>query len=259
MAKAQNDEAGRTARLSLPLTADGLVDWEHVRDSTAEKFLNIIKTDPEVRSAYMGAAGESPASDTPIFEEITEESVSKGLDTIQAANATIFRILAARFIKHPLLKDGNTGKPLPLVLDQQTLDSTFKFTEKQHAELDPRATRLAKKYSTELPDWLKKNLDLYMFASMFLAYTAENAKNAMGVQISRDLKRAQMQFAQRQANQPKNPRPDSDVSEVPPPPAPPAVSTEAEHTNGKAERNKEIVDPIIEMLKNEHPPDQPTV
>jgi hypothetical protein len=250
MAKPASDgDSGRAARLSLPLTPEGTVDWDHVRPSTAAKFLDIIKTDPEVKNAYSignGEGQEQPA----IFDEITQESVSQGLDTLQNANATIFRILTARFVKHPLLRD-QAGKPVPLILDQQTLDTTFKLTAKQHDELDPRATRLAKKYSSDLPEWLKKNLDLYLFCSMFLAYTAQNAKAAMGLQIKRDLANAQRNFAAAQANQPKNPQPDSDVK----PPTPP------EGSNGKAERNKEIIDPILNMIQKdgEQPPNQPLV
>jgi hypothetical protein len=212
-----DSEAGKASRLSLPLTNDGLIDWEHVRGSTAEKVLYVVQNDPEIAKF---AKGEDGADVADVFGGLTAENVSKGLDALCTVNAMVFRVGAAKFIKHPLLKTAD-GKPVPLFFDQDILDKSFGLTEKQHAELDPRATRLAQKYSGKMPAWLKDNLDLYMFASMFLAYTAENARNVMSAQLNRDLHRAQTAFATAKANQSKNPQPDTDavktVSNVPQP------------------------------------------
>jgi hypothetical protein len=205
----ETETAGRVARLSLPLTDDGQVDWDRVRTSTKEKFLDVLRTDPEVRASYNEVHGID--ADAPsLGDGLTEENVAAGLDIIANVNALVFRVAAARFVKHPLLRDQH-GKPVPLVIDQDVLDAAFGLTPKQHAELDPRAKRLADKYSRDLPEWVKKNMDLYMFVSMFLGYTAQNAKTARQAQIKRDLHRAQTAFHTAKANQPQNPKPDTDA------------------------------------------------
>jgi hypothetical protein len=198
------------ARLSIPLTADGLIDMEHMRPSTAQKLIDLIKTDPTIRDTYAEINGATDEPDG-LFEGLTAENVSKGLDAICTVNAMLFRIGAARFIKHPLLKDATTGKPLPLVLDPDILDKSFGLTDKQHAELDPRAAKVAQKYGNKMPEWLKKHLDLYMLGTMFIAYTGENARTVLTAQIARDVARAREQFLQQAAARPKNPQPDSDV------------------------------------------------
>jgi hypothetical protein len=202
-----DETAGRSSRISLPLLDDGTVDWDHVRPSTMEKFAVIVKTDKNVRDTYEEAFGPPPGGESP-FGGITEENVATGLDLVCNINALVFRVAAARFVKNPFVKD-KAGRPVPLVIDEDILSRTFRLTPEQHKELDPRATRLAEKYSRDLPEWLKKNMDLYMFASMFLAYTAQNAKTALQAQIARD--RAQGAYAAARANQPQNPKPDTDA------------------------------------------------
>jgi hypothetical protein len=204
----QNDTELAVSRLSIPLTSDGFVDLSSMRSSSLAKLDHIISNDPNVRQRLDEVMGHTESPDA--FSGITEENVGAALDGFQAANAFVFRILAAKLVKHPLLKDQH-GKPLPLVLDPQILSTTFAFSAKQHAELDPRAAKLAQKYSDKMPDWLKKNLDLYMFGMMMLSYTAENAKAVVELQIKRDLALVRDQYLRTVANQPKNPQPDTDV------------------------------------------------
>jgi hypothetical protein len=207
MAKADDaPTSGRAARLSLPLLPDGTVDWNSCRSSTVEKILTILKTDPKVQSEVveLRQAAEESAS---LFEGITTENVSSALDFIAKANATVMQMVGAKFIKHPLLKD-KTGKPLPFLLSPDSLKH-MEFSDKQHAELDPRATRIAQKYGNKMPDWMKEHLDLYIFGAMFIGYTAENAKAVMTAQVTEDLKR--LQAAAMAAAQPRGPQPDSDV------------------------------------------------
>lgn len=214
MAKNTTDVGEKVARLSLPLTPDGTaIDWEHIRPSTIEKFTALLQTDPNIRDHFDEMDGKKSGGPD-LFGGITSENVAAGLDLLSSVQTLVFRIAAAKWVKHPLLRDTN-GKPIPLVLDQDVLDRAFKLTAAQHEELDPRATRLAQKYSGKMPSWLKENLDLYMFAAMFLRYTGENAKNALGAQINRDLGRAREAFATAAATRPKNPQPDSDVRPVP--------------------------------------------
>lgn len=207
---ARETTTGTTKRVSIPLTDAGLVDWDHVRESTAQTLLNIAQNDPEM-AKFIG--GEKDEDGPNLAEGLTQQNVSSFIDLVQSANALVFRIAAAKFIKNPILRDAN-NKPLPLVLDPDLLTRTFSFTPEQHAELDPRATRLAQKYSSKMPSWLKENLDLYMFASMFLTYTAQNAKACIEMQVKRDLGRAREAFAQAQVNIPKNPKPDTDAQPV---------------------------------------------
>src|SRR5271167_2478367 len=154
---AKTDNVGSPGRLSIPLTADGFIDLDHMRPSSAQKLVDLIKTDPTIKEAYAEVTGADGGPDGPaLFDGLTQENVSKGLDAIVTVNRLVFRTMAARFIKHPLLKDQH-GKPLPLVLEPDILDAAFGLTPKQHGELDPRATRLAQKYSGSMPEWLKKH------------------------------------------------------------------------------------------------------
>ena len=196
----------QTPRLpSVPLTADGsAIDWQRVRPSSKQKLLEVVARDPVFRP-------ETRSEEVPdAFGGITEDNVAAGLDLIQTANALVFRIAAAKFVKHPILRDKD-NRPLPLILDQDLLDRSFRLTAEQHAELDPRATRLAQKYAQDLPPWLKKNLDLYLLVSMFLSYTARNAKLVLEAQIKRDLARAQQAFAHAKAAT-VGPKADSDAA-----------------------------------------------
>jgi len=208
VAKQQENAPATAGRLSIPLTESGLLDLDHTRASTLEKLDYILRNDPHIKEAL---ADGTEAPD--LFGGITTENVAAGLDAVNTVNGLVFRVLAAKFIKHPLLRDKD-GKPLPLVLDPAILDRAFRLTDEQHAEFDPRATRLAQKYSGNLPEWLKKNLDLYMFAAMFLSYTASNAKAVLEAQIKRDLGLAQDAFSRAKAAAVKNPQPDSDAQPV---------------------------------------------
>lgn len=187
----------------------------HMRPSTASKLIELLKSDPQMRAAYAevnGLAGGATDDAIAAFGGLTEENVARGLDLVAQANALFFRVGVARFAKHPFIKD-DKGRPQPIVIEPDILDAAFRLTPKQHAELDPRATRLAQKYSSELPDWLKRNLDLYMLGSMFLFYTAQNAKTALETQLKRDLARLQHAHARAQANPPHNPKPDTDAAQ----------------------------------------------
>jgi hypothetical protein len=239
-------------RLSIPLTDDGFVDLAHMRASTLEKFDELIKTDPAIRDAFQTAHGAPDGGEPSLAEGLTQANVAAGLDILQSTNALVFRIAAARFISHPVLKDKN-GKPVPLVIDPDVLQSAFSLTPKQHAELDPRAHRLALKYAGEMPEWLKKNLDLYMFGAMFLSYTAENAKNALGQQIKRDVSRVNEQWRQQTMATPKTMPPDSDVPK-------PGNGHATPREQTMADRNREILtEPIMDALRQPQPPPDPIV
>lgn len=193
---------GRTLnRLSIPLTETGLLDWDRVRGSTAQKLLELLRDDNKLAAEFDELRGikgqDDPQMD--LFGGITEENVHSILDGISKANAAVFQFVAAKWIKHPLpfMQDG-AGKRLPLVIEPDILQK-MEFSEKQHKELDPRGVRIAKRYERNMPHWLKEHFDIYMFATMFLAYSAENAKTVLNAQLTRDLKRVQDSFARAQA------------------------------------------------------------
>src|ERR1700684_2195988 len=142
-------------RLSIPLTDEGFIDTDSMRASTAKKSDHLIKNDPAIRSAFNDLHGTAEPS---LAEGLTQANVAAGLDILQSTNALVFRIAAARFIKNPVLKDAK-GAPLPLVIDEDVLTAAFTLPPAQHAELDPRAHRLAMKYAGDMPEWLKKHLD----------------------------------------------------------------------------------------------------
>jgi hypothetical protein len=187
-----SEESKPQQRITLPLSPDGAsVDWEHVRPTVAEKFEGLLRTDPNIKRAYQ-EENQIPG-EIPEELAITEANVAKLLDGITAINASLFQLITAKWIKHPLgWKDVN-GKNVPFVIEPDIL-AGMKLTEKQHAELDPRGVKIAKRFEDVMPDWLKRNFDIYMFASMFISYTAENMKACMVGQVTRDLARARQSF-----------------------------------------------------------------
>ena len=208
---AKNEEQKSAARISLPLSDDGLsVDWSHVRQSTAAKFESLLRTDPKIRQAYQEENGMTADGETvDPFGGITQENVHALLDSLGKANSLLFQVIAGRYIKHPFFKDAKTGQPARFVIEPDIMQR-MAFTPKQHEELDPRATKIAQKYSNKLPSWLREHMDLYMFGTMFIAYTVENAKAVLAAQYLRDLAKAG-DMQRKAAAQPKGSQTDSDV------------------------------------------------
>jgi len=136
------------------------------------------------------------------FGGLTLANVRTGLDILSQANALVVRVAAPRFMRHPFKRDPATGKPLPLVIDPDILQRCFTLTEEQHKELDPRALRLAQKLSGRMPDWLKRNLDVYMLLGMYVKYTGENALTAMQTQVKRDVELARQAATRRPMQRP---------------------------------------------------------
>lgn len=213
-----------TNRLSIPLSPEGGIDWAGMRGSTKQRLLTLAGDDPTILES-IGMAGwvkapEGAGEDG--FPGVTEANVAEALDIVSKANALLFRVGCARFVKHPL-KRTPQGGPVPFVLDPDVLMQAFTLTKEQHAELDPRATRLAQKNT---PEWLKKNLDLYMLIGMYLKYTADNAQTAMKLQLQRDY----TESLKRQANAAATAQPvDTDARTVH------TVSSEPAPSNGRAQ------------------------
>lgn len=214
MPRSSDNQLKPPQRLWLPLTDDGTqVDWAHVRPSTAARFEGLLKTDPNIRKAYQEENGIRE-DEEPFDLGLSEENVRKLLDGITTVNAMIFQLAAAKWIKHPFAVDAN-GKKLPFILEPESLRHMH-FTDAQHRELDPRATKVAKKYEGKMPDWLKEHFDLYVFGAMFISYTAENAKATITAQVRRDMERAKENYARAQARDAAvNRPPDSDVPPSP--------------------------------------------
>lgn len=212
-------------RLSLPLTDEGVIDWEHVRPSTRQKFADIVSNDPDALEAIgLSATQDGTEEGADIFEGVTEENVRVGLDIISQANALIFNAFAPKVLKHPFKKIN--GKPAPFMFNPELLKDCFTLTAEQHEELDPRALKLAQKHGNVLPEWFKKHMDVYMLVFMYLRYTAENAKRAITEQLRADIQAAQAQNAKQAAQRPidsdarpTNGRTES-FTESPPPPQP---------------------------------------
>lgn len=202
-------------RLNLPLTEDGLrVDWERVRPSNRAKFASLMATDPQARSVAGFNTDTEQAVDVDLFGGITQENVKAGLDAVNQLTAIAFRMLVPRIAKHPLKKDAK-GAPLPLTLDADLLFKTFVLSDAQHAELDPRATKIAQKHGKKLPEWLQKNLDLYMLVGMYLRYSVENAQLVIKAQFTRDFDIATRTAASRRVVVPTA-KPDTDAGLQPP-------------------------------------------
>jgi hypothetical protein len=150
-------------------------------------MIDDLGPDIAARLIQEGKDPDAPDGETTGGPSITNENVRTALDLVSQANALVFSMAAPHLLKHPLKRDAQTGRPLPLVIDKDVALAAFKLTDAQHDELDPRAARLAQRYAARMPEWLKKNFDAYVLAVMFLRFQAENAKTAITAQITRDV------------------------------------------------------------------------
>jgi hypothetical protein len=234
---------GRTGRISLPLTEDGSIDFGHMRASAKARLCSLV--DGQIADIYKEAgqpvpgedAGDAPPAD--LFGGLTIENIRTGLDIMSQANVLLVKMLGPRILKHPYRRDLKTGRSVPLVFDQDILQRSFTLTEAQHAELDPRALRLAHKYSHKMPDWFKHHLDFYMLLGMYVKYMGENALTAMQSQVLRDVKTDQEVAAQKRKPAPV----DSDRAPTPPP------ATEAGSGNGVRVIGGEDVQPVTDYTQ----------
>lgn len=211
------NKENKPQRITLPLTADGEnFDFETMRSSQKERFAKLVNDNASEILAAGGyetvADGEAGAEieQPDLFGGISQENIRTGLDILSQANALALKIVAPMVMKHPFKKDSKTGKPLPFVLDVDVLQQAFMLSEEQHKELDPRALKVAQKYSGHMPEWLKKNLDVYMLCGMYLRYTAANAQKAIQVQFNRDLELAKQEKIKQAAVTRRPIKPDSD-------------------------------------------------
>jgi hypothetical protein len=192
-------------RLVIPLSGENEIDWESVRDSQREQLLSTINNDVTILE-HIGMSQESAGiteNGEEVLPELTMENVGTGLDILSQANALVFRMLVPMVFPPNPWKSMQAGKRVPMSVDKDIALTCFRFSKEQHAELDPRALRLAKKY---MPDVAKKNLDIWLLASMFLKYSIDNASKAVTIQLARDHARVGQQNQQVSPT----PAPDSD-------------------------------------------------
>jgi hypothetical protein len=207
----------RKNTLSIPLTSEGYIDWDSVSEATKEKYEEIIANDPvaleSIAASLGGDDGSGDLSDGgSSLEGLTEANCGAFLDSVCSIQAITFAWLLPKIKLHPFLVDQN-HKPIPFVVQPDIAVRCFQVTPEQHKELDPRLYRVAQKYQSNLPDWAKRNMDVYMLIGMFAKFTFENATRAMTMQAQKDFQRATAPKVG--AVKPK--APDSDV---PPPIAP---------------------------------------
>ncbi len=180
----EESEAQKPGRISLPLKEDGTIDFDAIRPATQEKFLGAIINDPfAMEKIGLASAPDESGDGVDMFQGISEENMRAALDVLTKVNGLGFKLLAGRLIKHPFKKD-EKGKPAHFQFDADIVDRTFVLTEEQHRELDPRATRLANKYS---PEFLKKNSDVVALVGMYLMYMSQNAQLVLQHQFQRDV------------------------------------------------------------------------
>lgn len=194
MAKRKTEEVDgeitRGARLIIPLTGDNEVDWSAVRPAAKEQLLNIANNDVTILE-HIGMAHESGNNDdgeSSDFEgDITQANVKMLLDSLTKANAIVAAMIIPRFVSHPFKRRAD-GKRVPFTIDRNIALSNFALTESQHAELDPRAERLAKKY---MPAAARKHLDVIMLASMYMHYMEQNLEATVKAQVKYDIANVQ--------------------------------------------------------------------
>ena len=212
-ANIENGEMNRANRLIIPLTADDQIDWESVRPDQRKQIMSTVMDDvPILEHIGMAHVDTGNGDNTDIDGEsaegqVTIENVKAGLDILTRTNALLFRLVAPRIFADPILSQRQQRR-VPLAIDMDIAIGSFGLTEKQHAELDPRALRLAKKY---IPEAAKKNLDVILLCTQLLKYQAESVQVALKAQSERNMERAKRMTPIGQA-----PVPDTDKKVIPP-------------------------------------------
>lgn len=183
------DEKSQSNRLVINLTPDNQIDWSAVRGSTEEQLLHIVNNDVKILE-HIGMSHESgennEGGDSDFEGDITAANVAAFLDGLTKTNAMAVSMLIPKFMSHPFFRTRD-GKKVPFQIDRALALQKFSLTEAQHAELDPRAERLAKKY---MPAVAKKHLDVIMLASMYFTYMTQNLQATISAQLQADMKQA---------------------------------------------------------------------
>lgn len=181
-----------TNRLSLPLTDEGAIDWEHVQQRTKEKFASVVSSDPDALEMIgLASGGGDDVEVSVISEGITDENIKAFIDAVSKAVALGSGFVISKIKTHPFLVDKDSQKPIPLKIRPDILLKCSTLTDEQHKELDPRVKKIVDKHTKELPEAIKKHLDLWMLAGMFLKYNMENVASALEMQIKGEIKALQ--------------------------------------------------------------------
>jgi hypothetical protein len=193
-------EKNKINRVSFAIKDDGSgFDFDGMQQRNKEKLAQLVSAS----YAEILEQGGMANSGAGIFDGVTLENIRTALDMLNRVNAMALKSVAPMIVKNPFKVDAKTGTPTPIAFDPGVVEGIFQFTEAQHAELDPRALRLAQKHS---PEWLKKNADIVMLITMFTNYTFENSMKAISAQLRKDQAEA-MRAVARQPDPAKPPTP----------------------------------------------------
>lgn len=226
-------EQSRANRLTIPLNSDNSIDWDSVRPNQREQILEMANNDVTILE-HIGMSNESSGSGEGSESEeeggITKSNVGAFFDMLCKTNAFAFGMIIPKVAPPNQIRSKAAGRPVPMTIDQDILLHSFMLTEEQHAEIDPRGLRLAKKY---IPAEKSKHLDLWLLIGMFLKFQVDNGQKAMMLQLQRDMK--MMQASQ-------SPPLDSDRPPQAPVP-PPTVPPEPVQDGGEGEGGGESLEP----------------
>jgi hypothetical protein len=192
----EESEGNKINRVSFPVKADGSgFDFDSMQERNRQKLVELVTAgQAEIFASGDGGGGAA-------FEGITLANVRATIDSINSMTAIGVGYVIPMAVKHPFFVD-DSGEKLPLKVDQKLLQDCFKFTDAQHEELDPRAMRLANRYS---PKWLKDNADWVMLLQMYGTYTFQNTMRAIQTQVQRDVENYKRVAATQQPSTPPKP------------------------------------------------------
>lgn len=169
----------KISRVSFAIKDDGSgFDFDSMRDSNKQKLAELVQKDYAAILEQGGMSADSGGS----FDGISIANVAAAIDSITNLNAIGLEYIAPMFIKNPWRKDENQ-QPTPIKFAPGLCSLAFKLTAEQHAEIDPRALRLAQRFA---PKWLKDNADWVMLIQMYGTYTFQNAMKAIQWQLQKD-------------------------------------------------------------------------
>lgn len=180
-------------RISLKVDQNGEIQWSDVSEDTKKRLSDALQKPGSAEILGL----PNPTSTGVDVAEFSEDNIRAVLNVTTKMSgigmSILSRALGAKFGMTPV--------------DVDIAINSFKLSDEADAELTPRGTRLANKYSNE---FMKKYADEIAFAGMFVYYMGECSTKAAVAQSNRDYEKKKAAAANKVASvgSPSTTRPD---------------------------------------------------
>jgi hypothetical protein len=155
------------ARITLPLTEAGAIDWEAARDGTSEQFTAAVLNDP-ITLEMIGLAAEQTEGAVPPASGWQPQQAGFALDILGSLEALILSRISP--------------KVLHFKIEDEVAQAAFKLDEADHAMLDAPGARLMNKYITIAEGWE----DEAMFLTALGYVITKQTRLAVAMQVKKN-------------------------------------------------------------------------